>query len=107
MPTCCPTSSGVESWQDGESEFRGAGGHIGVQWAKTQDPIFTAWIEAARMTGLPVTDDYNGNQADGFRPQPVFHPQRQALLGRGRLPASGDEAGQSRPSRCARMRRAC
>jgi 4-pyridoxate dehydrogenase len=56
----------VESWQDGESEFRGATGNIGVQWAKTRDPMFTAWIEAARMAGLPVTDDYNGKQAEGF-----------------------------------------
>ena len=56
----------VENWQDGESEFRGSGGNIGVQWAKTKDPMFTAWIEAARMAGLPVTDDYNGNSAVGF-----------------------------------------
>jgi 4-pyridoxate dehydrogenase len=56
----------LESWQDGASEFRGDGGHIGVQWGKTQDPIYPAWIEAARMTGLPVTDDYNGSQAEGF-----------------------------------------
>jgi choline dehydrogenase-like flavoprotein len=56
----------VESWQDGGSEFRGNAGAIGVQWAKTTDPIFTAWIEAARVAGLPVTEDYNGNQAVGF-----------------------------------------
>jgi 4-pyridoxate dehydrogenase len=56
----------VENWQDGESEFRGAGGNIGVQWAKTKDPMFTAWIEAARSAGLPVTDDYNGSSAVGF-----------------------------------------
>ena len=56
----------VESWQDGESEFRGQSGHIGVQWARTTDPMFTAWIEAARMAGLPVTDDYNAGSAVGF-----------------------------------------
>ena len=56
----------VESWQDGESEFRGAGGNIGVQWAKTKDPMFTAWIESARMAGLPVTDDYNSASGVGF-----------------------------------------
>ena len=56
----------VENWQDGESEFRGAGGNIGVQWAKTKDPMFAAWIEAARSAGLPVTDDYNGISAVGF-----------------------------------------
>ena len=56
----------VERWQDGEDEFRGASGHIGVQWAKTADPVFDAWIEAARMAGLPVTEDYNGKSAEGF-----------------------------------------
>ena len=56
----------VESWQDGESEFRGADGNIGVQWAKTRDPMFTAWIESARMAGLPVTDDYNSASGVGF-----------------------------------------
>jgi choline dehydrogenase-like flavoprotein len=56
----------VESWQDGETEFRGASGNIGVQWAKTKDPMFTAWIESARMAGLPVTEDYNAQSAVGF-----------------------------------------
>ncbi|MBM3528392.1 MAG: dehydrogenase [Alphaproteobacteria bacterium] len=56
----------LESFEDGESEMRGGSGHIGVQWARTKDPIYDAWIEAARMTGLPVTDDYNGTSAVGF-----------------------------------------
>ena len=56
----------VESWQDGESEHRGASGNIGVQWCKTKDPMFTAWLEAARMAGLPVTDDYNAHSGEGF-----------------------------------------
>lgn len=56
----------VESWQDGESEYRGKSGNIGVQWAKTTDPMFTAWLEAARMAGLPVTDDYNASSGEGF-----------------------------------------
>jgi 4-pyridoxate dehydrogenase len=56
----------LESWQDGESPWRGADGPIAVQWGKTRDPIYDAWVEAARMTGLPVTDDYNGKQAEGF-----------------------------------------
>jgi 4-pyridoxate dehydrogenase len=56
----------VESWQDGESEYRGTSGNIAVQWAKTRDPMFTAWLEAARMAGLPVTEDYNANSGEGF-----------------------------------------
>src|SRR5690606_7479789 len=56
----------IEDWQDGENEFRGEAGAIGVQWARTRDPMFTAWIEAARAAGLPVTDDYNAGSAVGF-----------------------------------------
>ena len=56
----------VEDWQDGETAYRGTGGAIGVQWAKTQDPLYGAWIEAARAAGLPVSEDYNGKQAEGF-----------------------------------------
>jgi choline dehydrogenase-like flavoprotein len=56
----------VESWQDGESEHRGSGGNIGVQWARSKDPMFTAWIDSARLAGLPVTDDYNASSGEGF-----------------------------------------
>jgi 4-pyridoxate dehydrogenase len=56
----------VESWQDGESEYRGDSGNIGVQWARTKDPMFTAWLESARMAGLPVTGDYNSSSGEGF-----------------------------------------
>ena len=56
----------VETWQDGESEYRGDSGHIGVQWARTKDPMFTAWLESARMAGLPVTGDYNSSSGEGF-----------------------------------------
>jgi choline dehydrogenase-like flavoprotein len=56
----------VESWQGGESERRGGSGNIGVQYAKTRDPMFAAWQESARMAGLPVTDDYNGLSGEGF-----------------------------------------
>ena len=56
----------LESWEGGASEWRGASGPIGVQWARTQDPLYDAWIEAARAAGLPVTGDYNGVQAEGF-----------------------------------------
>src|SRR6185436_2271123 len=56
----------VEDWQDGDSPYRATGGNIGVQWGKTQDPMFTAWLESARMIGLPVTDDYNGGSGVGF-----------------------------------------
>lgn len=55
-----------EAWEDGESAWRGADGPVGTQWAKTRDPLYDAWIEAAQQIGLPITDDYNGPQPVGF-----------------------------------------
>jgi choline dehydrogenase-like flavoprotein len=56
----------IETWQGGSSARRGDEGPIGVEYGKTRDPLFTAWLEAARMAGLPVTDDYNGTSGEGF-----------------------------------------
>ena len=55
-----------EAWEDGESAWRGGAGPVGTQWARTRDPLYDAWIEAAKQVGLPVTDDYNGPQPIGF-----------------------------------------
>lgn len=55
-----------ETWQDGANAWRGDSGPIGTEWGKTRDPLFTAWLEAAKQNGLPVTDDYNAGQPIGF-----------------------------------------
>jgi len=55
-----------ETWEQGGSAWRGGTGPVGTEYAKTKDPIFDAWIEAANAVGLPVTDDYNGPQPIGF-----------------------------------------
>jgi choline dehydrogenase-like flavoprotein len=56
----------AETWEGGESELRGGTGPVGTQWARTKDPLYSAWLEAARLAGWPVTDDYNGPQPVGF-----------------------------------------
>ncbi|MGB0630716.1 MAG: GMC family oxidoreductase [Alphaproteobacteria bacterium] len=55
-----------ETWDQGASAWRGGDGPVGTEYAKTKDPIFDAWIDAARAVGLPVTEDYNGPQPVGF-----------------------------------------
>src|SRR6266478_2214159 len=55
-----------ETWEGGENTWRGAAGPIGTEFAKTRDPIYSAWIEAAKSAGMPVTDDYNGREQEGF-----------------------------------------
>ena len=56
----------VERWEEGENAWRGADGHIGVEWAKTKDPLFAAWIEAAKAAGYPHVHDYNAASHEGF-----------------------------------------
>jgi choline dehydrogenase-like flavoprotein len=56
----------VESWEGGETAFRGGNGFIGVEWAKTTDPLFDAWIEAAKAAGYPHVEDYNSSVHEGF-----------------------------------------
>jgi choline dehydrogenase-like flavoprotein len=55
-----------ESWQGGESRYRGDTGPVGTEFAKTQDPLYAAWIEAGKAVGIPRTEDYNAGQQEGF-----------------------------------------
>jgi choline dehydrogenase-like flavoprotein len=55
-----------ESWQGGESEFRGGSGPLHTEYARTNDPLFSAWIEAGKALGYPHTEDYNAAQQEGF-----------------------------------------
>lgn len=55
-----------ETWEGGENPWRGGGGPLGTESAKTPDPLFDAWIEAGKSVGFPATDDYNGQHQDGF-----------------------------------------
>jgi 4-pyridoxate dehydrogenase len=55
-----------ETWERGENPWRGGSGPIGTEYARTRDPIYDAWLEAAKTAGLPVTDDYNGAEQEGF-----------------------------------------
>jgi 4-pyridoxate dehydrogenase len=55
-----------ETWEGGENAWRGGAGPLGVQFAKTRDPLYEAWIEAGKLSGFPFTEDYNGAQQEGF-----------------------------------------
>jgi choline dehydrogenase-like flavoprotein len=55
-----------ETWEGGENQWRGGHGPVGTQFARTKDPIFSAWIEAGKAAGYPHTPDYNSEQQEGF-----------------------------------------
>jgi 4-pyridoxate dehydrogenase len=55
-----------ETWEDGANSYRGGDGPIGTQRAKTPDPLFPAWVEAAQQAGYTDTPDYNGAVQEGF-----------------------------------------
>ena len=55
-----------ETFEGGEDAWRGGSGPLGVEWSKTTDPLFDAWIEAGKAAGFPFTEDYNGRQQEGF-----------------------------------------
>src|SRR5215831_11977962 len=56
----------LESWREGETHYRGGHGPVGVEWAKTRDPLFEAWVEAAIAAGYPPVRDYNAATHEGF-----------------------------------------
>jgi 4-pyridoxate dehydrogenase len=55
-----------ETWQGGENAWRGGGGPLGTQFARTRDPLFDAWMAAGAAAGFPHIADYNGPQQEGF-----------------------------------------
>jgi 4-pyridoxate dehydrogenase len=55
-----------ESFDKGADTWRGGSGPLGTEFARTEDPLYEAWLEAAKSCGYPLTADYNGKQQEGF-----------------------------------------
>ncbi len=49
-------------------EFRGTDGPLHVSRGSRENPLFDAFIKAGEQAGYPVTQDYNGQQQEGFGP---------------------------------------
>jgi len=86
-----PYFNRAETWENGANTWRGGEGPLGTQFAKTPDPIFDAWLEAAEQSGYPLTEDYNGKQQEGFgRGQYTIRDGRRSSTARAYLrPARG------------------
>jgi choline dehydrogenase len=56
----------MESSHGGEEGWRGVDGPMHVKRGDKLNPLYQAFIEAGREAGYPVTEDYNGQQQEGF-----------------------------------------
>ena len=67
-----------ENGQGGDPAWRGTDGPLHVSRGPRENPLFHAFVEAGRQAGYPVTDDYNGEQQEGFGPmeQTVWQGRR-------------------------------
>lgn len=67
----------TETWIGGESESRGGSGPVHVEWARSKDPLFDAWIEAGKAAGYKACADMNSGDNEGFgRVQFTIHNGR-------------------------------
>lgn len=60
----------MEHWHGGAdgapSPWRGDRGPLHITRGPRRNPLFHAFVEAGRQVGYPVTEDYNGEQQEGF-----------------------------------------
>src|SRR5262244_2245756 len=63
-----PRFKQAEDWEDGESDFRGAGGPIRVERAKKLPAVTAAFLDAGRSSGMPYLDDLNVPEPEGVGP---------------------------------------
>ena len=97
----------AETWEGGENAWRGGDGPLGTEFAKTPDPLFDAWLEAGKAVGIPLTDDYNGEQQEGFgRGQYTIRDGRRSSSARAYLRPARERAQPDRRDRRARDARA-
>ncbi len=67
-----------ESGQGGDPDWRGSDGPLHISRGPRNNPLHGAFVEAGKQAGYPVTDDYNGQQQEGFGPMDmtVYKGQR-------------------------------
>lgn len=62
----------MENWHDGghggDPGWRGSDGPLHVSRGKRDNPLVQAFVKAGAEAGYPLTDDYNGEQQEGFGP---------------------------------------
>ena len=63
---CLPYFKKMETCIAGADEWRGGDGPLKLERGPAENPLFTAFFEAAQEAGYPLTDDVNGYRQEGF-----------------------------------------
>ncbi len=64
---CLPYFKKAESWAFGANDYRGGDGPLGVNNGnQMQNPLYQAFVDAGVDAGYCATEDYNGEQQEGF-----------------------------------------
>ncbi len=58
----------METSHGGQSGWRGSSGPMHVTRGPRANPLYQAFVDAGAQAGYPLTDDYNGEQQEGFGP---------------------------------------
>ena len=84
----------VETWEDGENAWRGGDGPIGIAIrARRAIRCSTPGSRPRKAAGLPLTDDYNGEQQEGFgRSQYTIRDGRRSSAATAYLQAGAEAA---------------
>ena len=56
----------AETWEGGESEYRGGSGPVSVRTGTNASPLYENFLEAGAQAGYPRSDDINGADQEGF-----------------------------------------
>ena len=56
----------IETWSEGENEYRGGSGILPINRSKNKNPLFKAFINSACEAGFQINKDMNGKVQEGF-----------------------------------------
>ena len=56
----------IETWSEGENEFRGGNGILPINQSKNKNPLFRAFLNSAKEAGYNLNSDMNGEDQEGF-----------------------------------------
>ena len=61
-----PLFKRMENFEPGASPFHGVGGPLNIADLRDPNPLSLAFVQACQQVGLPLNEDHNGAQQEGF-----------------------------------------